>query len=677
MIRLITTAILVISSLSFYSIKVYAQFPPDPSLNLKVCDVNGDQALSKIVSTSDGGCYISWFDQRSGSYHVYLQRLDIFGNKHWATDGLLISSHPQQTYIVDYDLIVDQYDNAILVFSDARNAGNLNPVAYKISPAGDFLWGADGISLNPTSDFQPNPKAVETTDGFIVVTWIIGSTPTKVALQKLSPTGFKMWGANPILISSASEGYNYPALVRSDNGSVIVIHTTTTGNFPAQTVKIRATKVDSIGLFVWGSNGVMIQDLGRIAAFHVPQVISDGNYGGIVAWHDDRDMNNIQSAFIQRISSTGTLYYPVNGAEGSIETGVHNFDPVPAFNSVTGEAYIFWLHTNSLQSQRGLNGQKFSAAGDRLWGNNGIVFKPLSAANTTSISSINAQMGDGRVYVFYLESSASGLNTKVEGFACDASTGSFVWTGDFVTFSNPTQEKLQMVSTVDLYYNCKMSWGDMRSGSQGIYAQDSNPDGQLGNPVVPVELLSFTASVTSNNVTLNWITSSETNNLGFEIQRINSILNSLQSDENTGWENIGFVAGKGTTTESNNYSFTDKTEPGKYNYRLIQIDYDGSFTYSPEIYVEVSAVSEFLLEQNYPNPFNPTTTISWQSPVSSHLTLKVYDLPGREVATLVDEYKPAGQYEVAFNAIGLSSGIYLYKLTAGEFVQTKKLLLLK
>src|SRR5690554_2816595 len=110
----------------------FSQWSSDPSQNLTICDVNGEQALAKIVSTSDGGCYISWFDTRSGNYNVYLQRLDVFGNKQFANDGLLISSNPQNTFLVDYDLNVDQNDNALLIFCDIRNGGNLNPLHIKL-----------------------------------------------------------------------------------------------------------------------------------------------------------------------------------------------------------------------------------------------------------------------------------------------------------------------------------------------------------------------------------------------------------------------------------------------------------------------------------------------------------------------------------------------------------------
>jgi len=189
--------------------------------------------------------------------------------------------------------------------------------------------------------------------------------------------------------------------------------------------------------------------------------------------------------------------------------------------------------------------------------------------------------------------------------------------------------------------------------------------------VVPVELISFTATANINEVTLNWSTATETNNSGFEILR-------FTQNENNDWNKIGFVPGHGTTTETQHYSFTDNdVKPGKYQYKLKQIDYDGTFEYSQIVEVEIPFVNEFSLSQNYPNPFNPSTVISYRLPVIGFVTLKVYDILGREVATLVNEEKPAGEYEVEFDGSNLPSGVYLYRLTAGEFRDTKKLLLLK
>jgi len=188
---------------------------------------------------------------------------------------------------------------------------------------------------------------------------------------------------------------------------------------------------------------------------------------------------------------------------------------------------------------------------------------------------------------------------------------------------------------------------------------------------VPVELVSFSAEARGDEVHLQWETATELNNLGFEIER---------KSEKYDWRMIGFKEGKGTTTEYQKYIFVDEGfdgGTGKLFYRLKQIDYDGSYEYSDEIEVEVGLPTEFSLSQNYPNPFNPSTSIQYAVSSRQFVSLKVYDVLGNEVATLVNEEKPAGNYTVEFNGIGLPSGIYFYRLQTGSFVETKKMVLLK
>ncbi len=186
---------------------------------------------------------------------------------------------------------------------------------------------------------------------------------------------------------------------------------------------------------------------------------------------------------------------------------------------------------------------------------------------------------------------------------------------------------------------------------------------------VPVELTNFTASVVLNAVHLNWTTATEKNNSGFEVQR-----KRIRED----WEAISFIAGRGTTTEPSNYSFIDDiNSSGSISYRLKQIDYDGSFEYTDEINVEVSLPLEFNLAQNYPNPFNPSTMISFSVAKKSNVMLSVYNILGEQVATLVNEVKESGSYQVEFNAANLPSGIYIYRLDADNFTNTKKMMLLK
>lgn len=202
---------------------------------------------------------------------------------------------------------------------------------------------------------------------------------------------------------------------------------------------------------------------------------------------------------------------------------------------------------------------------------------------------------------------------------------------------------------------------------------------------VPVELTSFTAEVHGKIVNLLWTTSTEINNKGFAIEKNTSGT----------WQQIGFVNGIGSSTLLHNYYYSDDisdVNATSVKYRLKQIDFDGTFEYSPVVEVSLSVPSSYSLEQNYPNPFNPITKIRYSISSNvknqiSKVVLKVYDLIGNEVAVLVNEEQQAGHYEVEFSAQGgsafgvdgsnISSGVYFYKLQAGEFIQTKKMILLR
>jgi hypothetical protein len=187
---------------------------------------------------------------------------------------------------------------------------------------------------------------------------------------------------------------------------------------------------------------------------------------------------------------------------------------------------------------------------------------------------------------------------------------------------------------------------------------------------VPVELLSFNAEMVDNDVVLNWATATEKNNSGFQVEK--------RQTKNESWTIVAFIDGKGTTTKKSVYTFSDKNEkPGTYLYRLKQIDFDGTYSYSNEVEIEVTGPKDFALYQNYPNPFNPSTTIKFALPVKTNLSLNIYNTLGEKVAEIFKGEMEEGYHEMMFNASGLSSGIYYYTITADNFSETKKMILIK
>jgi hypothetical protein len=188
---------------------------------------------------------------------------------------------------------------------------------------------------------------------------------------------------------------------------------------------------------------------------------------------------------------------------------------------------------------------------------------------------------------------------------------------------------------------------------------------------VPVELTAFSAEATSDGVLLKWSTATELNNHGFEVER------SLNGTE---FYTVAFVQGAGTTTEGKDYSYTDEVDykGGEvFYYRLKQIDLDGSIEYSDVVEVEFNLPKDFALYQNYPNPFNPNTTIKYAVPSKSLVNITIFDLTGQKVMTLVNEIKEPGTFDIKFDASNLASGVYLYRMTTGNFTSVKKLNVLK
>jgi len=258
---------------------------------------------------------------------------------------------------------------------------------------------------------------------------------------------------------------------------------------------------------------------------------------------------------------------------------------------------------------------------------------------------------------------------------------------------------MDMVAGYDGFYindgngNFTYSSGNVEIYSAGAYG-DLDNDGDIdlalfnfltnrvsillnGDIPLPVELSSFNSESELNNVTLNWSTSSEENNAGYDIEK--TIFNFQSSMFNDNWSKAGFVNGNGNTNNMSNYTFTDKNlQSGKYKFRLKQTDFNGNFKYyelSNEVTIGVP--DKFYLSQNYPNPFNPTSNLEFGISELGFVSLKVYDGLGNEVAVLVNESKAPGYYNVQFDGSKLSSGIYFYRLESNGLVQTKRMMMVK
>jgi hypothetical protein len=553
-----------------------AQWSSNPAQNTEVYSGSGDQVLTKVALTSDGGCYVSWFDNRGSGYTMRLQRFNAFGVKQFAADGMIVSSNPQSSSLVDYDLIADDSNNAIVTFTDTRNGAQITPFAYRISPAGTFLWGANGVDLSAdNSVFQANPRVVQTSDGSYVFIWVFASTPRKAHMQRLSRAGTKMWSVSNIAISlQGSENVDWPKHVASDNGSIITMYSGYTGSFVnPQNYRIYTQKFSTIGISVWNTSPDTVYSLGRVSGFYNPPIASDYNNGAVYTWIDDRNAT-FGSPYVQRFTSAGVRQFPVNG---SWVVGADAFlrnQPFSVCVPSSGETYCFWRDNNFNQSQSGIYGQRFNSTGVRQWGDAGKVFLPMTSvvptylwigAKDTNIVCVYTQQTGGATY------ETKALRTGPSGV--------IHWNVNVATTSSTkTQSSTQIFRTTS--GSIITGWGDDRNGSSDIYIQNVSINGTLGNP---------------NDI--------------------------------------------------------------KQNSNIIP--------------------NKFSLKQNYPNPFNPSTTIKFSISENSFVSLKIYDVNGREISELVNKNLSQGEYEATFDARNLSSGVYFYTLRTGKFIETKVMSLIK
>lgn len=206
--------------------------------------------------------------------------------------------------------------------------------------------------------------------------------------------------------------------------------------------------------------------------------------------------------------------------------------------------------------------------------------------------------------------------------------------------------------------------------------------GTICQGALPVTMRSFTAAVTNNNIKLDWITEIELNNSGFEVERRTTSFNPPEG-ETSEWKRIAFISGNGTTNDPKSYTYEDKKlQTGSYKYRLKQIDFNGNYEFFEiQNNVIVKAPGIFSISQNYPNPSNPKSRIEYQIPATGKVSLKVFDILGKETINLVDETKEAGFYVTEFDGSNLASGVYFYSISVEgngqRFSKTLKMILVK
>ena len=263
-----------------------ATWSQNAALNLAIADRPNEQVTPKFGICPDGGCYVAWFDNAFSGYQVWMQHLDASGNELWPHNGIVISSHPQSTSLVDWDVISDSSGHAVVVFTDTRAGDDLDVYAYRISPTGSLEWGPDGITLSANDDFEPMPMVCELTDGNFAFCWprMPDSGAGSIMIQKVSRDGQALFNPPVEIRGAGSEQPAFSNIVAGDSGSFIVGYVKDIHSFMSPRY-LMAQKFSGAGAPLWGSSPITIYDSYSLPIAYQPIIMGDGNGGAVFCWH--------------------------------------------------------------------------------------------------------------------------------------------------------------------------------------------------------------------------------------------------------------------------------------------------------------------------------------------------------------------------------------------------------
>ena len=469
-------AFVALPTLLFFAAPLAAQWSDDASSNTTVVSRPGDQALPKSASTADGGRWVAWFDNASGNYDVYAQFYDASGTALFASGGILVSSNPQSSSLVNWDLIADSGGNAVVVFTDTRAGGDLDVYAYCIAATGGLPWGANGVTLSQNGDFEADPMVTQTSTGDFVVVWSQFSANPVILMQRLNGAGQAQLAPGGVVIASeAGASPGFAEVVAGDNGNVIVSWVRDT-NFFTSIKHLRTQAFTASGAPAW-AQPTEVYNTSNLPFAYSPQLLADDAGGAVLCWHvSNPSRGGLFDAYVQRLDSSGAELFPHLGVPLSNAVGMNHIAPRAAFNPRTDSIFAFWSEKNGGQSESGWFAQQVDASGQTTWGN-GVEILPVDAS--TKYLSYVEPMADGALAVLGWAPNGGFGQDEVIATLLDAS-GTQVWGAPKTICSLPSNRSTRLSLSMSAGEEAVVFWEDERNGNDDIFGQNVFSDGHLG-----------------------------------------------------------------------------------------------------------------------------------------------------------------------------------------------------
>jgi hypothetical protein len=440
-----------------------AQWSSDPGANQAIAAEAYAEVQPKIVPTSDGGFFVSWFandpgGSPAGGYDVRIQRLDATGTPGFSPSVLVADRGFSSTQ--DYGLAVNAADEALLIFRDDRPVGT-QITAAKVDASGALSWGALGVQLTATPSFVASPKIAATPDGGAICAW---TQDADTRVRRLDAGGSVLW-ASDLVLSDGTNNVGLSDLQADGAGGALVSAVLNLTFSTPRHLELRRISPDGFELF-----RTAVFDGGSLQFGNFPSFIHDGSGGAVLSWYTS---SPALESRVQRIAPDGAEVFPHNGVTVSTNTSLLRVSPHAVFDAATDEVAVFYTETNTGQNMDGISGQKFDAAGNRLWGSTGTSIVPMGPSSRDGVRAVGTA---NETIVAWTDGPSFG-NDTVDAAVVDG-TGTATTTP--FQLSSPPATKFRLNAAQGCVGYGAFVWRDERAGNADIYAQNLGTDGTLG-----------------------------------------------------------------------------------------------------------------------------------------------------------------------------------------------------
>jgi hypothetical protein len=607
-----------------------------------LCTAIGNQQYPEIVPDGAGGAIVTWYDPRSGNWDIYAQRVNASGTVQWTADGVaLCTAAGDQQYP---KIVSDGMCGAIVTWYDSRN-GNSDIYAQRVNATGVVQWMADGVALCTDTGGQWNPTIASDDASGAIITWYGDPGNNDIYVQRVNATGVVQWTANGVALCTAAAEQWSPKITSDGAGGAIV----TWYDWRNMNYDIYAQRVNALGAVQWAANGVPLCT--AAGSQSSPTIVPDGAGGAIVTWEDSRSGD--MDAYVQSVDA--------HGRTGMLAPEIFSIRDVPGDQG--GKVYLSWYaaYLDVLMDRSMLHYSIWRAISPTQ----ALMALDAGALTLESLSKLDAMSGKPVVRIeqaggltYYWE-----LVETVDALYMEAYGKPVVTLFDSTAACNEYHYFQVVAHTSDP----KVFW---KSAPDSGYSVDNLA------PCPPL-CLQGEQSFAPEGLDLRWNRNVEPDFDCYRVYRgLTGDFAPLEGNRlNSSCDTLCFDSG---------WSWS-----GGYYYKVSAVDVHGNESgfalLRPEDVTgnETPRVPDAsYLSQNYPNPFNPTTRIACGLASPAHLSLVIYNTVGRVVRVLVNREFVAGRYEFFWDgldgrSVSVSSGVYFYRLDAGAFTQTRKMILLR